>query len=108
MTWGSIWPQLPQRLAPTLAGLGMAWLVFIPRLVDGRHGVWWLWGHSLCGPLEAPGFSAAVPLTHTDVFFSAILLFMTSCHLFSMRKPTVILSFVGSFLWVAAALGHYR
>jgi uncharacterized membrane protein len=100
--------QLGKRCAPTLVGLALAWLVFIPRLVGAQQGFWFLLAHSLCGSLDAPLFTPSVALTHTDVFFAAVLLSMAASHLFSMRKPTVILSVVGAFLWAASALGHYR
>ncbi len=101
------WQLKPlKRFAPTLIGFSLGCLVFYPRLVRG-HGLSWLLLHSLCGPFETPVYVESAGLTHSDVLFGGILLFMMWSHVFSMRRAGVILSLVGSFLWVAAALGHY-
>lgn len=99
--------QLPKRLAPTLVGFALGGIVFFPRLASHGRSLGWMLTHSLCGPLEKPIYDASVGVTHTDVFFTAVLLFMAGSHVFSMRRAPTILSVVGAFLWVAAALGHY-
>lgn len=98
-----------KRIAPPLAGFTLGYLAFFPRLAarDNGPGASWLFVHSLCGPFEKVIYTESIGLSHTDLFFGAILLFMMSSHLFSMRRPTVILGVVGAFLWVAAAVGHY-
>lgn len=100
--------QLPKRLAPTLIGFVLGCLVFFPALAGRGRGIGWLLLHSLCGPFEKPLYDASVGVSHTDVFFTAVLLFMMWSHVFSMRRAPAILSVAGAFLWVAAAVGHYR
>jgi hypothetical protein len=100
--------QLSKRLAPTLIGFALGCLVFLPRLASHDHSLGWLLLHGLCGPLEKPVYDPSTGITHTDVFFTAVLLFMAGSHVFSMRRAPAILSFLGAFLWVAAAVGHYR
>ena len=99
--------QLPKRLAPTLVGFALGCLVFLPRLGSQDRSLGWLLLHGLYGPLERPVYDPAVAVTHTDVFFTAVLLFMAWSHVFSMRRAPAILSVVGAFLWVAAAVGRY-
>jgi len=101
--------QPVKRFGPTFVGLMLGNLVFLPRALthDGTRGAVWLMLHSLCGPFEKSIYSESAGLTHTDLFFGALLLFIMTSHVFSMRRPTVILSIIGSLLWVAAAVGHY-
>ncbi|GEM_PF-3003605 len=87
-------------------GVSLASLMFFPRLLGAGHDFPWVLLHASCGPLEKALFGSAA-LTHLDVFFAAVLLFMTCCHVFSMRRAPAILSFVGAFLWIAAAVGHH-
>ena len=98
-----------KRFTPTLAGFTLGCLVFLPRLSahEATRSFAWLLGHALCGPFEKVIFNESVGLTHTDVFFGAVLLFILGSHVLSMSRATLLLSIVGSFLWVAAAVGHY-
>jgi hypothetical protein len=98
-----------KRFSPTVVGFTLGCLMFLPRFVGPRNngGAHWLLLHSLCGPFEKAIYSESVGLTHTDIFFGTLLLFIMWSHAFSMGRATVILSIIGSFLWVAAAVGHY-
>jgi len=96
-----------KRIGPTLVGLGLGCLVLFPRLMSANRGLLWLISHAPCGPFEKSMFDDSVGLTHTDVFFGVMLLFIMGSHVFSMRRQTVVLSIIGGFLWVAAAIGHY-
>jgi len=95
-----------KRFAPTVVGFTLGCAVFFAKVVNAQHGVSWLLLHALCGPFEKPIYSES-GLTHTDIFFGALLSFIALSHVFSMRRQTVFLTLIGAFIWVAAAIGHY-